>query len=374
MKSINRRQWLKNAGLTGSLALLGGYPGIKAEPKGISAGKKTGEMIRLSSNENPFGPSPAVREVILQALDDACRYPWTFADELVDAIARKEGVSRDSIVLTGGSTEGLKIVGLTYGMNGGEIIAADPTFQALLTYAEEFGAYVHRVPLDGNKQHDLPEMEKKVTGNTRLIFICNPNNPTGTLLPGEAVRSFCKRLSAGTMVFSDEAYYDYITTSGYPSMVSLVKEGLNVIVSRTFSKVYGLAGLRIGYLLARPDIAQRLRQRVVAFTNVLAIRAARAALDDQEFYQFSLQKNEEAKNYLYQQFDRMGLPFIPSHANFVFFRTGRNISDLIPEMREQGILIGRPFPPEYNWCRISTGRMEDMEQFMAGLKKVLEGQ
>ena len=374
MKTINRRQWLKNAGLTGSLALLGGYPSLQAEPKGIpAAGNKPGKLIRLSSNENPFGPSPAVREVIMQSLDDACRYPWTYADELVDAIARKEGVGHESVVLTGGSTEGLKIAGLTYGLDGGEIIAADPTFQALLTYAEEFGAYVHRVPLNDNKQHDLPEMEKKVTGNTRLIFICNPNNPTGTLLPGETVRSFCKRLSAGTMVFSDEAYYDYITTSGYPSMVSLVKEGLNVIVSRTFSKVYGLAGLRIGYLLARPDIAQRLRQRVVAFTNVLAIRAARAALDDQEFYQFSLQKNEEAKSYLYQQFERMGLPFIPSHANFVFFRTGKNIADLIREMRDQGILIGRPFPPEYNWCRISTGRMEDMEQFISGLKKVLEG-
>jgi histidinol-phosphate aminotransferase len=371
MKTINRRQWLKNAGLTGSLALLGGYPEIRAESIGISAGNKSGEMIRLSSNENPFGPSPAVREVIMQSLDDACRYPWTYANELVDAIAEKEGIGSDSIVLTGGSTEGLKIAGLTYGLNGGEIIAADPTFQALLTYAEEFGAFVHRVPLDENMQHNLKEMEKKVTGNTRLIFLCNPNNPTGTLLPDDAVKSFCERLSARTMVFSDEAYYDYITSPGYPSMVSLVKDGLNVIVSRTFSKVYGLAGLRAGYLIARPDVAQRLRNRVVAFTNVLAIKAALAALKDQDFYQYSLQQNEEAKNYLYREFDRMGLPYIPSHANFVFFHTGRNISELIGEMGGHGIMIGRPFPPKLEWCRISTGKMEDMERFMAGLKSVL---
>jgi histidinol-phosphate aminotransferase len=375
MKTINRRQWIKNAGLTGSLTFLGGYTSLKA---GLSASrsypppvKSVGEVVRLSSNENPYGPSPVVREAIMRSFDDACRYPWSFADKLVDAIAMKEGVSSDMVVLTGGSTEGLKITGLTYGLNGGEIIAADPTFQALLTYAEEYGAFVHRVPLDNEMQHDLPEMEKKITGNTRLIFLCNPNNPTGTLLPGAQVKAFCDKLSSRAVIFSDEAYYDYITEPGYPSMVSLVKEGMNVIVSKTFSKVYGLAGLRIGYLIARPDIAQRLRARVVAFTNVLAIEAAYAALNDQEFYKFSLQKSEEAKTYLYGNFEKMGLPYIPSHANFVFFHSGRNISALNKEMRDQGIWIGRPFPPKLEWCRISTGTMEDMEKFVKGLNDIL---
>jgi histidinol-phosphate aminotransferase len=375
MKPINRRQWIKNAGLTGSLAILGGYSSIKAGPESnenyLVDSLKKGEPIRLSSNENPYGPSPAVRESLVKSFDDACRYPWAYSDKLIKAIATKEGVREDMIVLTGGSREGLKITGLHYGLNEGEIIAADPTYQALLTYAEEFGATVHRVPLNEKMQHDLLAMEKKITENTRLIFICNPNNPTGTLLPGDQVKEFSRRLSSEAVVFSDEAYYDYITEPDYPSMVSLVKEGLNVIVSRTFSKVYGLAGLRIGYLIARPDIAQKLRQRVVAFTNVLAIEAAYTSLKDQYFYRFSLRKNEEAKDYLYENFERMGLRYIPSHANFVFFHTGKNISSLIRDMKDQGVLIGRPFPPLTDWCRISTGTMEHMEYFIQALKKVL---
>jgi histidinol-phosphate aminotransferase len=375
MKNLNRRQWIRHAGLAGTLSVLGGIPSLKAENsadrKYNLPERKNDGIVRLSSNENPYGPSPAVRKAIQKSFDDACRYPWSYADKLVDAIAHKEGVPTDWIVLTGGSTEGLKITGLTYGLNGGEIIAANPTFQALLTYAEEYGAYVHRVPLDENMQHDLAEMEKRITGNTRLIFLCNPNNPTGTLLPGGQVKAFCERVSSQAVVFSDEAYYDYITEPGYPSMLELVKEGLNVIVSRTFSKVYGLAGLRIGYLVARPDIARRLRSRIVAYTNVLAIEAAYTALNDPEFYHFSLKKNQEAKSFLYDSFDQMGLPYIPSHGNFVFFHTGRDISTLNREMREQGIWIGRPFPPKLDWCRISTGRMEDMKAFISRLEKVL---
>ncbi len=375
MKNLNRRQWIRNAGLAGTLSVLGGITPLKAErspdQKYNLTTRKKDRIVRLNSNENPYGPSPAVRDAIMQSFDHACRYPWSYADKLEDAIARKEGVPSDWIVLTGGSTEGLKIAGLTYGLQGGEIIAADPTFQALLTYAEKYGAYVHRVPLDENMQHDLPAMEKRITGNTRLIFLCNPNNPTGTLLPAESVKKFCERVSSKVVVFSDEAYYDYITETGYPSMLELAKEGLNVIVSRTFSKVYGLAGMRIGYLIARPDIAGRLRDRVVAFTNVLAIEAARAALNDLDFYRFSLQKNLEAKSYLYDAFSRKGLPYIPSHGNFVFFHTGKDISTLNREMREQGIWIGRPFPPKLDWCRISTGRMEDVETFVKALKKVL---
>jgi histidinol-phosphate aminotransferase len=375
MKTINRRQWIKNAGLTGSLAFLGSYSPMKAKVTGENTypvpKQNNEELTRLSSNENPYGPSPAVREAMVKAFDDACRYPWVFADKLTEAIAKKEGVSPDMILLTGGSREGLKIAGLNYGLNEGEIIAADPTYQALLSYAEEYGAIIHRVPLNENMQHDLAGMEKKITENTRLIFICNPNNPTGTLLPGDEVKEFCKRLSSKAVVFSDEAYYDYITEPDYPSMVSLAKEGLNVIVSRTFSKVYGLAGLRIGYLIAPPDIAQRLRRRVVAYTNILAIEAAYTSLGDRDFYRFSLQKNEEAKTFLYENLDNMGLRYIPSHTNFVFFHTGRNISSLIRDMRGQGVLIGRPFPPLLDWCRISTGTMEDMGKFIMGLKNVI---
>ena len=327
--------------------------------------------IRLSSNENPFGPSEKVRSRIRNSFDIACRYPFQYLSQLVTEIAEKEGVSRDCVVVTGGSTEGLKACGLVYGLEGGEVIAADPTFQALLTYAENFGAYVHRVPLNEKMEHDLEGMSRRITSKTRLIFLCNPNNPTGTLLDKDTLRDFCTSHDGKSIIFSDEAYYDFIVEPDYPSMVELVREGRNVIVSKTFSKVYGLAGMRIGYLIARPDIADRLKEAVMANTNILAIEAAREALKDDEFYKFSLQKNFEAKKYIYQTLEDLNLNYIPSHTNFVFFRTGRPVRDVISAMQREDVIIGRPFPPMEEWARISTGTMDEVRAFGSALRKVM---
>ncbi len=370
MKSIDRRQWLKTAGLTGGFTFLGGLGAMAFEPNSKSVYTDK-DIAKLNSNENPFGPSKKVREAVLNSLDVACRYPSMVFHPLVQQIADTEGVSKDCIVVTGGSTEGLKAAGLTYGMDKGEIIAADPTFQALLTYAENFGAYVHRVPVDANMGHDLNEMERRINSKTGLVFICNPNNPTGTLLDKDVLRDFCSSVSNKTMVFSDEAYYDFITEPDYPSMVELVKQNMNVIVSKTFSKVYGLAGMRIGYLVARPDIAKRLKQNIMAMTNVLAIEAAKEALNDDAFYKFSVAKNMEAKNQVYKTLDDLNLPYQKSHTNFVFFKTGRPIAEMIPAMEKQHVLIGRPFPPFNDWARISTGTMEEMKLFDTALRKVM---
>ncbi len=369
MRNIDRRQWLRTMSLSGGFALLGGVNAFSlAAPQTFGP---PNSLAKLNSNENPFGPSQRVRDAITSTFDTACRYPFQSLAGLVAMIAEKEGVTKDHVVVTGGSTEGLKAVGLTYGLHGKELVAADPTFQAMLRYAENFGAHVHRVPVDETLGHDLEEMEKRINGNTGLVFICNPNNPTGTLLNKDKLRDFCQSVDNKAMVFSDEAYYDFITEPDYPSMVELVKEGRNVIVSKTFSKVFGLAGLRIGYLIARPDIAKRLKGSVMANTNILAIAAAKEALRDDEFYKFSLAKNEEAKKHLYKTLDALNLHHIKSHTNFVFFKTGRPIDTLIKEMASENVLIGRPFPPFYEWARISTGKMTEMEQFRKALTKVM---
>jgi len=373
MKHLNRRQWLKTGGLASALAFISG-PSLLArsgEPSFSPRPILAGQPVRLSANENPYGPSDRMRKAIQESFEVACRYPSGYVRELRDMIAEKEGVPKDYVVITGGSTEGLKITGMLYGQSKREIIAADPTFQALLRYAEQFGAYVHRVPLNDRLEHDLNAMYQRITNRTGLIFLCNPNNPTGTLLEANAVRDFCESAARRTVVFSDEAYYDYIDRPNYPSMVELVKEGQNVIVSRTFSKVYGMAGIRIGYLIARPDIANRLKEKVVAFTNTPALFAAKAALQDEAFYQFSVDKNKEAKARIYGALDELGLEYIPSQTNFVFFKTGQPISDFGAKMREEGVLVGRPFPPYLDWCRISTGSLEEVDQFTKGLKKVL---
>ncbi len=370
MNTTDRRNWLRTVALGGGFTLMGGLPDLVAAPHSKSPDLLK-NPVKLNANENPFGPSERVRRVLQEGMDAGCRYPFAYLKPLVKAIAAKEEVPENCIVVTGGSTEGLKATGLVYGMNGGEIVAADPTFQALLRYAEHFGAYVHRVPLDENHVHDLEAMERRIHSKTRLVFLCNPNNPTGTLLEKGRLRDFCQSIESRALIFSDEAYYDFITEPDYPSMVELVREGRNVIVSKTFSKVYGLAGMRIGYLIARPDIALRLRESLMANTNTLAILAAKEALADSEFYKFSLQQNELAKAHLYAQFDKMGLPYIPSHTNFVFFKSGMEVRELIGKMNQKGVQIGRPFPPLTQWARISTGTMEHMRAFSSALGAVL---
>ena len=233
------------------------------------------------------------------------------------------------------------------------------------------GGSINWVPVDKNMVLDLDEMEKRISGKTKLIFLCNPNNPTSTLLPANHLLDFCSTVSDKVTLFSDEAYYDYIEEKNYPSMVSLVKKGKDIIVSKTFSKVYGLAGLRIGYLVAKPEVAINLRKNLMAFTNVLAIKAAKNAIDDQEFYNFSLNKTVEAKKIILEGLNNLKLEYAHSNTNFIFFKSGINIVKLQKQMLEKGIMVGRPFPPFDDWCRISTGTPHEVIMFNDALKKII---
>ena len=374
--SINRRQWIKKAGIASGLFSVAGAGAMVPSFEAYLQQRQPDtfppdNLIKLSSNENPYGPSEKVRQAFLRGFDAVCRYPWEERIALREKLAKKEGLTADHILLTVGSTEGLKIAALAYGLQGGEVIAGEPTFETMLYYAEHFGAYVHRVPVHQDTlQLNLDEMEKRITGNTRLIFLCNPNNPPGTIVPANKLRAFCQATAKKTIVFSDEAYYDYITQPDYPSMAEMVKEGQNVIVSRTFSKVYGLAGIRLGYLIARPDIIDRLKKCQVDRPNMLALYAASTALDDDPFYRFSLEKNRQARAIIYQTLDQLGLPYVKSHTNFIFFKTGKDIKDFHKAMQQQGIRVGRPFPPYILWCRVSTGKTEDMDKLASALKAV----
>ena len=375
MQNLNRRQWLKTAGLaTGAFSI----PGIAAaripgfhdylQSRELSH-MPPGVTIKLSSNETPYGPSPKVREAMTAAFGDVCRYPWEERVALTKKIAEKEGLTPEHILITVGSTEGLKITALTYALHG-EIVTADPTFEAMLYYAENFGAYINRVPVDDKMVADLDAMERHVTNRTSLVFLCNPNNPTATIVAANKLRDFCETVSRRTLVFADEAYYDYITEPGYPSMLELVKKGRNVVVSRTFSKVYGLAGIRIGYLIGRPDIIAHISRQQVDRPNMLALHAASQALDEPDFRKYSLQKNAGAKRIIYDTLDALRLDYVPSQTNFVFFKTGREITEVQADMLRQGIRVGRPFQPFRNWCRVRTGKTEEMATLQHAMMRV----
>jgi len=275
-------------------------------------------------------------------------------------------------VLGAGSHEVLRMTAMAYGLAGGEILTAYPTYEGMERYATTIGAHVHRVPLDDDLQVDLAAMDRRTTQAVKLVFVCNPNNPTGTIRPSQDVQAFCEEVSRRSVVFVDEAYYELVDDPGYATMTGLVRDGHNVIVSRTFSKVYGLAGLRVGYGLARPDIAARLRRyRTGVGLNIMGVRAAIASHQDQEFVTFSRRKIGEARAYATQLVEEHGHRCLPSHTNFIFFHLGHDIRGFREKMEQQGILVGRPFPPYMDWCRLSIGTMDEMQAFANAFQTVM---
>lgn len=371
-KKMNRRNWLRLASLSGGALALNPLNALDySDAHHHPLDNPNEDLVRLCYNENPYGPSDHMKKKIMESLEVSHMYPFNYYDSLGDRLAAQLGVSRDHIVLTSGSREGLKSTALTFSEPGDNFVAPYPTYKALLTYAEQQGTHIFSVPLTKDFKHDFDGMSRRMTNRTNLVFVCNPNNPTGTIMQADHVRDFTKAASDRTMVFVDEAYVDYVDEDGYESMIDLVKEDRNVILSRTFSKIYGLAGIRIGYLVARPDIASMIRDNLMASPSTTAIYAGNAALDDREFYNFSLGKNKECKEIIYEVCKMKGLEYLPSNANFVFFKTGMDINDFNEKMRAQNVLVGRPFPPNLDWCRISTGKVSEVERFAEVLQKVM---
>ena len=366
----SRRDWFKSSIGIGGLMLTPSI--LTAEEIKKYNPRSKSSIVKLSSNENPYGPSERVLNAIKNSFNDACRYPYEFIQELQKTLAEKHDVPIECIVITGGSNEALRITGLAISNKGGNIVAGQPTYLALMNYAEAWGAEIKWVPVDSDKGYDLKKIRESIDKETNMVFIANPNNPTGTLLNANSLANFCEDISKQTLVFCDEAYYDYINEKDYPSMDYLVRKGENVIISRTFSKVYGMAGLRIGYLVLKPKLADDLfgkyspygRPNIMAQTNVLAVAAASEALKDTDFYKFSLKKANEEKDKIYKLLDYLDLKYVKSSTNFVFFESKKHIDKLSAEMLEKGVRVGRPFPPFYDWCRISTGTSEEVDIFI----------
>ena len=372
----SRRDWFKSSIGIGGLILTPSI--LTAEEIKKYNPRLKSSVVKLSSNENPYGPSERVLNAIKNSFNDVCRYPYEFIQELQKTLAKKHDVPIESIVITGGSNEALRITGLAISNKGGNIVAGQPTYLALMSYAEAWGSEIKWVPVDSGKGYDLKTIKESIDQKTNMVFIANPNNPTGTLLNGDSLANFCEDVSKKTLVFCDEAYYDYINEKDYPSMDYLVRKGNNVIISRTFSKVYGMAGLRIGYLVLKPELADDLfgkyspygRPNIMAQTNVLAVAAASEALKDNDFYKFSLKKANEEKDKIYKLLDYLDLKYVRSSTNFVFFESKQHIDKLSAEMLKKGVRIGRPFPPFYDWCRISTGTSEEVNKFINSMLEI----
>jgi histidinol-phosphate aminotransferase len=214
-------------------------------------------------------------------------------------------------------------------------------------------------------------MGKKVNENTKLVYICNPNNPTGTIVPDTELRPFCEEMSERALVVVDEAYHEYVEHPGYRSLVDLVRDGRNVIVTRTASKIHGLAGLRIGFGITRPELVEELQNRLTGTMNIMGLRAAIASYRDPEFQSYCFNKNKQSKSIVYTTLRELNCRYVESETNFIFFETGIPIETIRKGMENQGIRVGRPFPPFLKWCRLSMTKPDEMRKFAVALKNIM---
>lgn len=367
---VTRRALVLGSSVVAATALMSSRSGSAAEPVApVSVAPSGGGLARLIANENPYGPAASARRAVTEALATAWQYPMGHDQPLKKLIAEREGLTTAHIMLGDGSGEILRIAGLVYGMGGRDVVAARPTFGFLQDYARQLGATVTEVPLDENLRHDLKGLAAAVTGRTGLLYVCNPNNPTGTLVPGTELRPFLKDMAGRTTVLVDEAYLDLWEDWPAHTATERVRAGDPVIVTRTFSKLHGMAGLRVGYALAPPDIIQRLEKHRMTLLGCAGVAAATASYQDLEFQAFSRARLQEGLAITTGALRELKLRHVAEgRGNFVFFDTGGPLADFSAAMRRAGYLVGRPFPPYDSWCRVSMGTVEQMRGFAEALR------
>jgi histidinol-phosphate aminotransferase len=344
-------------------------PGKPIEETARELGADASKIIKLASNENPLGPSPKALAAMRGALESAHLYPDGGGYYLREALAARLGCTRDHLILGSGSNEIIEFLGHAFLNRGDDVIASEHAFIAYKLVAAVFGARTIEVP-SPDLRHDLDGMIAAITPKTRLIFVANPNNPTGTLACQEEVDRFIERVPENVVVVFDEAYFEYLDDP--PDTLRFVRAGRNVAVLRTFSKIQGLASLRIGYGIARPELIQVLQKTRQPFNvNGLAQAAALAGLEDDEHRRETKCITDEGRAYLQEQFSAMNLPFIPSAANFVLVKVGdgaKTFRKLLGRRIIVRALKGYNLP---EWIRISVGTMEQNRRCIAALREVL---
>jgi histidinol-phosphate aminotransferase len=329
-------------------------------------------VIKLASNENPLGPSPKAIEAIRDAAAGLALYPDGACYSLTRALAQRWEVAPEQIIVGNGSDEIIHYLGLAYLLPGDELLTGDPSFVRYEAAAVLNQAEFVVTPL---KEHafDLHAMADRLGPKTRMVFVANPNNPTGTMVGRRPIERFLDRCPEETIVVMDEAYYEYVDEPDYPDSVAYVREGRNVVVLRTFSKIYALAGLRVGYGIARPEIIAALHQVREPFNvNTLAQAAALASLDDPEQVPRSRAANSAGRHYLCGEFKRLGLSWVPTQANFILVNVGRPCRPVFEARLRRGVIIrtgdifGLP-----TFLRVTIGREDDNRRFIAALEAVL---
>lgn len=372
---LHRRDWLKQSalaalGLSFSARSLGGEDYLPRELGGIES-----SLINLGSNENPYGLAPGAKQAIADLINTANRYAYNVpaVQGFKKELAEECGVTPEHLLITAGSGEALNLLARHY--SKGNLVTATPTFAILPNTAKKIGVEVREIPLDAGKVHDLSAMAKAIDGNTAHVYICNPANPTSTMLKPAALKAFCEEASKKAVVSIDEAYIDFLDAPDNESMIGLIRNGnKNIVVVRTFSKIHAMAGLRVGYIVAHPETIEKLQANYFGNSNFcvgsLPIHAAMASMKDTGHRESCKQKNAAAREYTHQALVNLGFNPIRSYTNFMYFPLKNYAGDFAKDMLEKNIILRSSVLPDGKWCRVSMGTMDEMKSFIKIMQSV----
>jgi histidinol-phosphate aminotransferase len=363
----DRRTWLKQGSF--ALAGLGLIPAFSygEERKFFDPANP----IWLNSNENAYGPSPLAQKAILEAYRKSNRYPDDYLPVLKKKIAEHWNVGVENILLGAGSSDIIGLACQHASKTKGHILTSEPSYKVWNGQASSYGCSFNRIPLTSEKKTDVAKVVEAINDETRMIYFCNPNNPTGTFVEVSQLKDHAVAASEKTFVFIDEAYTEY---AELPSLASLAVTNRNMVVAKTFSKVYGLAGARVGYAIAHPDTIKSLSGHQPwpdAGVSMVSCNAAMASLDDKEFVKQCREKAKSARETCYDCFKKLSLEYIPSSTNFILFNIDKIKGDFTGLMQAKNIYV--QFREHFGgkWCRVSMGTTEEMQQFCAAMKEIV---
>ncbi|HSR70120.1 MAG TPA: histidinol-phosphate transaminase [Acidobacteriota bacterium] len=361
--------------LIGTAAGLAALKVMGCQPRDPQAAGDGTPLLRLDSNENALGLAPSARQALVEGLVDANRYPGDIYPRFKEMVAGALGVETEQVVMSGGSAQLLVMAAEAFSqLEGGTALQGRPTFLTFSDQAKARGVTVREFDLADGRDYPLDAMRQaasQIEGPV-LVYICNPNNPTGTVISSQAVADWMKEAPSETWFLIDEAYHEFVRDERYRSLVAEAAARPRTLVTRTFSKIYAMAGLRVGYGVAHPETAKQLGELAQwGRVNHAGACAALGCYGDQEYLQRSFQSNLQARRIVTAALDEMGIEYLPSQTNFIFHRIPGRVADHIEAMRRQGVLVGRPFPPLLDWNRVSLGLPEEMEQFVEALRKVV---
>src|SRR5580704_10612660 len=355
----------------GSLAVAFAAPSLPLPLDARTPEPASGNFVRLNFNENPYGPSPKALEALNSCGQIAGRYPMAAYLEFTDALAKNYNMSRENIALGCGSTEILRCVDMAFLGPGKNIVAAQPTFEAVLAYARITRAEPITIPLNSDHRHDLAKMAAACTSKTGVVYVCNPNNPTGTIVWRDELASFIHAVPASTLILVDEAYFDFADDPRYISAVEWIATNPNVVIARTFSKIYGMAGMRLGYAVGAKETIARIREQSLQDnTNAAVLAAGLASLRDAANISSCREKLNGTRAWLCGELAKDGRPFVPSQANFVMIDMRTDVRPIIDQFAARNILVGRHFPSMSNFLRVSIGTPQETETFIAALREI----